>query len=38
MVEHVLANASFERLEAAVIAWNPRSMRVLEKLGFVREG
>jgi RimJ/RimL family protein N-acetyltransferase len=26
------------RLEAEVFAWNPRSMRVLEKSGFVREG
>jgi len=27
-----------ERLEAAVFAWNPASMRVLEKSGFTREG
>ena len=26
------------RLEAPVLAWNPASMRVLEKSGFVREG
>jgi RimJ/RimL family protein N-acetyltransferase len=26
------------RLEAPVFAWNPASMRVLEKCGFVREG
>ena len=26
------------RLEAAVFAWNPASMRVLEHCGFVREG
>lgn len=26
------------RLEAPVFAWNPASMRVLEKSGFVREG
>lgn len=26
------------RLEAPVFAWNPDSMRVLEKCGFVREG
>ena len=26
------------RLEAAVFAWNPASMRVLEKCGFTREG
>jgi RimJ/RimL family protein N-acetyltransferase len=28
----------FARLEAPVFAWNPASMRVLEKAGFVREG
>lgn len=28
----------FERLETAVYAWNPASMRVLEKSGFAREG
>lgn len=28
----------FARLEAAVFEWNPSSMRVLEKAGFVREG
>ena len=26
------------RLESAVFEWNPASMRVLEKCGFVREG
>jgi [ribosomal protein S5]-alanine N-acetyltransferase len=26
------------RLEAPVFAWNPASMRVLEKIGFEREG
>jgi len=26
------------RLEAAVFAWNPASMRVLEHCGFTREG
>jgi ribosomal-protein-alanine N-acetyltransferase len=26
------------RLEASVFAWNPASMRVLEKCGFEREG
>jgi RimJ/RimL family protein N-acetyltransferase len=26
------------RLEAPVFEWNPASMRVLEKCGFVREG
>jgi RimJ/RimL family protein N-acetyltransferase len=28
----------FVRLEAPVFAWNPASMRVLEKCGYVREG
>lgn len=28
----------FKRLEAPVFAWNPPSMRVLEKIGFIREG
>jgi RimJ/RimL family protein N-acetyltransferase len=28
----------FTRLQAGVIGWNPRSMRVLEKVGFAREG
>ena len=28
----------FKRLEAPVFSWNPPSMRVLEKIGFVREG
>ncbi len=27
----------FARLEAPVFEWNPASMRVLDKLGFVRE-
>ena len=30
------ADARFARLEAPVFEWNPASMRVLEKLGFVR--
>ena len=34
-----LLNAgTFARLQATVFAWNPASMRVLEKAGFVREG
>jgi [ribosomal protein S5]-alanine N-acetyltransferase len=37
-VEHVLAAFDLERLEAPVFAWNPASMRILEKCGFVREG
>lgn len=38
MAAHAFANFSLERLEAAVFEWNPASMRVLEKVGFVREG
>lgn len=38
LIEHVRANRLFARLEAAVFAWNPASMRVLEKAGFEREG
>lgn len=33
-----LGELGFVRLEAPVFAWNPASMRVLEKCGFVREG
>ena len=32
------ALGEFSRLEAPVFAWNPVSMRILEKLGFKREG
>lgn len=38
MVEHAFSGSLFERLEAPVFAWNPASMRVLEKVGFIREG
>ena len=38
MVDYAFLNLPFLRLEAVVFAWNPPSMRVLEKLGFVREG
>jgi len=34
----VMSHFGLCRLEAAVFAWNPRSMRVLEHCGFVREG
>ena len=34
----VLRDFDIERLEARVFAWNPASMRVLEKCGFEREG
>lgn len=37
-VEHVLRAFDVARLEAPVFAWNPASMRVLEKCGFTREG
>jgi RimJ/RimL family protein N-acetyltransferase len=37
-VEHVFATTDLVRLESPVFAWNPASMRVLEKCGFVREG
>jgi RimJ/RimL family protein N-acetyltransferase len=36
--DHVFATCDVARLEAPVFAWNPASMRVLEKCGFVREG
>ena len=35
---HAFAGKRFKRLEAPVFAWNPPSMRVLEKIGFVKEG
>jgi RimJ/RimL family protein N-acetyltransferase len=35
--DHAFANRGFLRLEAPVFAWNPASMRVLEKCGYVRE-
>jgi RimJ/RimL family protein N-acetyltransferase len=38
MAKHAFATTKFARLEAPVFAWNPASMRVLEKIGFVREG
>ncbi|CAN5714135.1 GNAT family N-acetyltransferase [soil metagenome] len=38
MVTHAFTALAFERLEAPVFEWNPASMRVLEKVGFVREG
>ena len=37
MLEHLKQDARFARLEAPVFEWNPASMRVLDKLGFVRE-
>jgi RimJ/RimL family protein N-acetyltransferase len=35
---HVFGNFDLARLEAPVFAWNPASMRVLEKCGFAKEG
>ena len=35
---YVMSHFGLCRLEAAVFAWNPASMRVLEHCGFVREG
>ena len=36
--EYALSHFDLVRLEAPVFAWNPASMRVLEKAGFIREG
>ena len=36
--DFVLDHFGLVRLEAPVFEWNPASMRVLEKCGFVREG
>jgi RimJ/RimL family protein N-acetyltransferase len=36
--DYILAHFDLARLEAPVFEWNPSSMRVLEKCGFVREG
>ena len=36
--DQLLGAGTFARLQATVFAWNPASMRVLEKAGFVREG
>lgn len=38
MVAYIDQRRLFARLEAPVFAWNPASMRVLEKAGFQREG
>ncbi|HEU5297145.1 MAG TPA: GNAT family protein [Burkholderiaceae bacterium] len=38
MIAHVLVQHQFLRLEAPVFEWNAASMRVLEKVGFQREG
>ena len=36
--DYAMTTLGFLRLEAPVYEWNPASMRVLEKCGFVREG
>ena len=36
--DYAMPRFGLVRLEASVFAWNPASMRVLEKCGFVREG
>jgi [ribosomal protein S5]-alanine N-acetyltransferase len=36
--DHALSGLGFLRLEAPVFAWNPASMRVLQKCGYSREG
>lgn len=36
--DYALERFDLVRLEAPVFAWNPASMRVLEKCGFLREG
>jgi ribosomal-protein-alanine N-acetyltransferase len=38
MASYAFTAFRFARLEAPVFAWNPASMRVLEKAGFSREG
>ena len=38
MSDHAFSPLGFCRIETPVFAWNPASMRVLEKCGFVREG
>ena len=38
VIPYVMSRFGLCRLEAAVFAWNPASMRVLEHCGFVREG
>jgi RimJ/RimL family protein N-acetyltransferase len=38
VAEHAFTRHELYRLEAHVFEWNPASMRVLEKAGFVREG
>jgi len=37
-VDYIFSHFDLVRLEAPVFEWNPPSMRVLEKCGFIREG
>jgi len=37
-ISYVFENYELNRLQSLVFEWNPASMRVLEKLGFQREG
>jgi RimJ/RimL family protein N-acetyltransferase len=36
--KHAFEHYDFERLQAGVLSWNPRSARVLEKCGYTLEG
>ncbi len=38
LTDHAFANHDIVRLDASVFEWNPASMRVLEKVGYVLEG
>ena len=38
VTDYAFANHDLARLEAYVFEWNPASMRVLEKVGYIREG
>ena len=38
VVDYAFANLEIHRLQAGIFSNNPRSMRVLEKAGFVKEG
>jgi RimJ/RimL family protein N-acetyltransferase len=38
VADYAFSQLDVERLQAGVFEWNPASMRVLEKCGFLREG
>jgi RimJ/RimL family protein N-acetyltransferase len=38
VVDYAFANFDIHRLQAGIFGNNPRSMRVLEKVGFIKEG